>query len=70
MHNTIVQTVADCHAAMASLSVSHPDWMALYEDSPPMTVASLQELLASAPTPFAGGVIIGKLSILREISPL
>ena len=65
-----ITTVADCHATMARLSHSHPYWMAMYEDAPPMATEPLQELLDSAPNPFARGVIIGKLSILREISTL
>lgn len=63
-------TVADCHATMARLSHSHPHWMAMYEDAPPMSTEPLQELLDSAPNAFARGVIIGKLAILREISSL
>lgn len=67
MPTTSLKSVVSCHAAMASLSVSHPEWMAKYEDADPMAVGPLQELLDNAPNEFSKGVIIGKLSILREM---
>ena len=70
MRTTSRKSVVSCHAAMASLSSSHPDWMAMYEDADPMAVGPLQELLDNAPNEFATGVIIGKLSILREMPTL
>jgi hypothetical protein len=65
-----LKTIADCHADMAKLSVSHAYWMANYEDAPPLVVEPLEELLNSAPNAFARGVIVGKLSILRELGHL
>ncbi len=72
MNPNTLKTIADCHSEMASLSASHAYWMAQYEDAPPMVVEPLEELLDSAPNAFARGIIIGKLSILREFehSPL
>ena len=70
MKPNTLKTVPDCHAAMARLSASHANWMAKYEDAPPMVMKPLEELLDSAPNAFARGVIVGKLSILREIDHL
>jgi hypothetical protein len=67
---TSVDTITDCHAAMAALAHTHPYWIAEYEDAIPFRTEPLQELLDSAPNEFARGVIIGKLSILRDISTL
>jgi hypothetical protein len=68
MKPNTLKTIADCHADMAKLSVSHAYWMAKYEDASPMVVEPLEELLDSAPNAFARGVIVGKLSILREMT--
>lgn len=67
---TFSDTITDCHAAMAALAHTHPWWMAEYEDAMPFNTEPLQELLDSAPNDFARGVIIGKLSVLRDISTL
>lgn len=67
---TSSDTIADCHLAMADLAQSHPFWMADYEDAMPFSSEPFQELLNGAPNDFARGVIIGKLSILRDISTL
>jgi len=67
---TVSDTITDCHAAMAALAATNPWWMAEYEDAIPFASEPLQELLESAPNDFARGVILGKLSILRDISSL
>lgn len=60
----------DCYSDMAALAHTHPFWMAEYEDVVPFSSEPLQDLLDSAPNDFARGVIIGKLSVLRDISTL
>ena len=67
---TYADTLSECHTAMAALAATHPLWMAEYEDATPFCSEPLQELLESAPTEFARGVILGKLSLLRDISTL
>lgn len=49
----------------------HPDWYARYDESMPDTAASrsaLAELWATAPTPWAAGVVYGKFTLRLEIS--
>jgi hypothetical protein len=65
-----LDTITECHSAMATLAATHPFWMAEYEDAMPFDTEPLQELLESAPNDFARGIIVGKLSILRDISTL
>ena len=67
---SVSDTITNCHSAMEALAATHPFWMVDYEDAMPFNTVPLQELLDSAPTDFARGVIIGKLSILRDISTL
>ncbi len=55
---------------MQEIEKLHPDWFDLYEATPVDTSNSeeLQALLATAPTAYAKGLVIGALKIRLEIA--
>lgn len=55
---------------MQEIEKLHPDWFDLYEATPVDTSDSeeLQALLASAPTAYAKGLVIGALKVRLEIA--
>jgi len=58
-------------AAMDTLEANHPEWYATYNEVLPdsaATRAELAELWATAPTPFAQGLIYGKFGMRLEIA--
>lgn len=55
---------------MRAIETQHPAWFEMYESTPVETCDSeqLQSLLASAPTGYAKGLVIGALKVRLEIA--
>jgi len=56
---------------MDALEANHPEWFAMFNDVLPDSAASraeLAELWATAPTPFANGLIYSKFTSRLEIA--
>lgn len=63
--------MASATVEMDALEAKYPDWMATYNEVLPdslATRAELSELWATAPTPFAQGLIYGKFAMRLEIA--
>ncbi|WP_298706049.1 hypothetical protein [Variovorax gossypii] len=63
--------MAKVEAQWEEIRKKYPDWYALYDEVMPDTAASrseLAELWATAPTPWAAGVVYGKFTLRLEIS--
>lgn len=61
-----------CARLMVELERHHPDWYELYEDTSPDTAsrADVVELMYSAPTDFALGLLYGKFTMRVEIASI
>lgn len=61
--------LAACEKKMVELQVNHPDWYELFEDTFPDNAPreEVVELMASAPTDFAKGLMFGKFSMRLEL---
>lgn len=68
---TNVNDVGSCIEQMQNVSETHPQWWADYEDAQ-MDLGCdrsvLEGLLATAPTPFAAGVVFGKIVLRQQIA--
>lgn len=73
MSNGSQGSVVLCVDQMQKLSETHPDWYAEYEDSQ-MDIGCdrevLEGLLTTAPTPFAQGVMFGKIMFRQQVASL
>jgi hypothetical protein len=58
-----------CAQKMKQLQAAHPDWFALYEDTPVNTARRLEvvELMHSAPNDFALGLMHGVYAMRIEL---
>jgi hypothetical protein len=65
--------VMQCVEEMQKLQQTHPLWWSDYDDAQ-MDIscdrAVLEELLETAPTPFARGVVFGKIVFRQQIAAL
>jgi hypothetical protein len=57
-----------CMAPMNDLARCHPEWMAQFDDVEPdiADLADLVMLLETAPSPFAQGLVYGKLTLRSQ----
>ena len=64
------EALARCHADMARLENDAPDWCAFYEDAQPDSAdrATLVELLRTAPSDFARGLLYGNFLMRMTIA--
>ena len=64
--NVAIEVTADIQA----LKLDHPEWFQAYEDAMPHTASAeeLMELLISAPTPYAKGLIAGLCGMRVEMA--
>lgn len=68
-HTSEGLALASCEKKMNELRETHPDWYELFEDTFPDNAprAEVVELMASAPTDFAKGMMFGKFSMRLEL---
>lgn len=67
------EKVIDCIREMQSLAGSHPDWWASYEDAQVDVGCErqvLMDLLSSAPTDLAKGVVFGRILFRQQVASL
>jgi hypothetical protein len=65
------KSIFDCISEMQELANSHPDWYADYEDAQADIGCDrdvLSQLLETAPTPFASGVVFGKILLRQQVA--
>lgn len=63
--------MAVAQAQWDEIRQNHPDWYARYDELMPdssATRSEMAELWATAPTPWAAGVVYGKFTLRLEIS--
>lgn len=68
-----VQEVVGCIQEMQALGTTHPEWFSSFEDSQSDLIdgkQTLVDLLATAPTELARGVVFGRILYLQQISAL